>query len=233
MPEPANAHQNERLTELGRVTAHVAQQMCDQLVPVSLYMSLLRRRLSADSGSLDVLAKVEAGFASLEATVSDLVGFAGETAPRWERFDVRQLVEDVLDALSRQLEDQAIMPCVDVPFSTFVTADRNMIRRAILNLVLNALDAMPDGGQLTVTSYEGQGGLELEFADEGNGLDDEARRRAFEPFYTTKSGATGLGLAFVQRTAAAHGGDVSALNCPDGGAAFTLRIPRPAMKAAA
>ena len=108
-----------------------------------------------------------------------------------------------------------------------------MLRRAILNLSLNALDAMPDGGRLFVTTYSGPEGLELEIADTGPGLSEQAQRRAFEPFFTTKSNGTGLGLAIVDRIAEVHGGAVSAANCPEGGAAFTIRIPTRRMEAAA
>ena len=108
-----------------------------------------------------------------------------------------------------------------------------MLQSAILKLALNALEAMPRGGRLVVTSFTGAAGLELEVADSGPGLNDEVRRRAFEPFFTTKSGAHGLGLAVVHRLAEAHGGDVVATNCPEGGAAFTLRIPLHTARAAA
>ncbi len=100
-----------------------------------------------------------------------------------------------------------------------------MLRRAILNLALNAVDAMRDGGELSVTAHSGAAGLEIELADTGPGLSEQARRRAFEPFFTTKSNGTGLGLAIVERIAEAHGGQITAVNRPEGGAAFTLRIP--------
>ena len=73
----------------------------------------------------------------------------------------------------------------------------------------------------------------IEVADSGPGLGEEARRRAFEPFFTTKGSGTGLGLAIVYRTAEVHGGDVTAENCAQGGAAFTIRIPHRPMEAAA
>jgi signal transduction histidine kinase len=92
---------------------------------------------------------------------------------------------------------------------------------------------MPDGGRLFVTTYQGPEGLELEVADSGPGLSEQAQRRAFEPFFTTKSNGTGLGLAIVDRIAEVHGGDVAAANCPDGGAAFTIRIPSRRWEAAA
>jgi len=224
-----------RLADLGRMASHVAHEVRNNLVPVSLYLSLLRRRISEDSGSLDVLGKVEAGFTALDATVNDLLNFTSHSEPQRSRFDVRQLIDEVLTSIGPQLVAQSIEVCFDVPESDRMSADRSMVRRSVLNLILNAVDAMPDGGELTITSYDGANGFELEIADNGVGLSDEARRRAFEPFYTTKSGGTGLGLALVQRVAEAHGGDVTALNCPDGGAAFTLRIPLPriALEAAA
>ena len=99
--------------------------------------------------------------------------------------------------------------------------------------MVNAVEAMPRGGRLVVTSYIGRNGLELEVADSGPGLSDEARRRAFEPYYTTKRDKTGVGLSVVRGIARAHGGDVVAANCPEGGAAFTLRFPPTVSRAAA
>jgi signal transduction histidine kinase len=100
-----------------------------------------------------------------------------------------------------------------------------MLRRAVLNLVLNAVDAMPGGGEIVITACRTRQGLELEVADSGPGLSDRDRARVFEPFFTTKSGGIGLGLSIVFRIAEAHGGAVLVRNCPQGGAAFTLHLP--------
>jgi len=112
-----------------------------------------------------------------------------------------------------------------VPPDLQIVADRDMFRRAVLNMVLNALDAMPEGGCLAIVSCTTPQGVELEIADSGPGLSDHVLPRIFEPFFTTKQGGTGLGLAIVARIAEAHGGEALAVNCPEGGAAFTLRIP--------
>jgi signal transduction histidine kinase len=222
-----------RLADLGQMASHVAHEVRNNLVPVSLYMSLLRRRLSDDSGSLDILAKIEAGFIALDTTVNDLLSFTAHRNPQWQTFLVGDLVEEICESLAPQLEAQRIDVDLDVPPNTLLTADREMFRRAVLNLVLNSIDAMPDGGQLVITSYDGAKGFELEVADSGPGLSDEQKRRAFEPFYSTKQNGTGLGLAIVYHVAEAHGGTVTAMNCPEGGAAFTIRIPRRTMRAAA
>jgi signal transduction histidine kinase len=222
-----------RLADLGQMASHVAHEVRNNLVPVSLYVSLLRRRVSEDSGSLNILAKIEAGFTALEATVSDLLSFTAHRQPQWQTFLVGDLVNEVCESLEPQLEAQMIDVDIDVPPNTLLSGDREMIRRAILNLVLNAIDAMRKGGSLVITSYDGPRGFELEVADSGPGLTDEVKRRAFEPFYSTKQNGTGLGLAIVYHVAEAHGGTVTAANCPEGGAAFTIKIPRRTMRAAA
>jgi len=222
-----------RLADLGQMASHVAHEVRNNLVPVSLYMSLLRRRLTDDSDSLNILAKIEAGFTALEATVSDLLSFTAHRQPQWHTFLVGDLVNEVCESLEPQLEAQMIDVDVDIPPNTLLHADREMIRRAVLNLVLNAIDAMREGGSLVITSYENARGFELEVADSGPGLSEEVKRRAFEPFYSTKQNGTGLGLAIVYHVAEAHGGTVTAMNCPEGGAAFTIKLPRRAMRAAA
>jgi signal transduction histidine kinase len=223
-----------RLADLGRMAAHVAHEVRNSLVPVNLYLSLLKRRLSDDAGSLDVLAKVEAGFFALDATVNDLLSFTAHREPQWRTFIVQDLVDEVFESLAPQMEAQGIEVSLDVPPHTVVTADRDMLRRAILNLALNAIDAMPTGGELVVTSYDGRGGLELEIADSGPGLPQADLARVFDPFFTTKPSGTGLGLSIVHRIVEAHGGRITAMNCPEGGAAFTIELPpRRALGAAA
>lgn len=215
-----------RLADLGQMASHVAHEVKNNLVPVTLNLSLLRRRLSDDERALAVLSQVEAGFQSLDATVNDLLSFTAHRQPQPSSFLVGSLIEEIVESLAPQLEAQAIDVDLDVPPNSVLSGDREMIRRAVLNLVLNALDAMPDGGELVITSYDGASGFELEIADSGPGVPEQHRRRLFEPFFSTKGTGTGLGLAIVEHIAAAHGGSVSVTNCPEGGAAFTLHFPR-------
>lgn len=222
-----------RLADLGQIASHVAHEVRNNLVPVSLYLSLLRRRLSDDQGSLDVLEKVAAGVQALDATVNDLLHFTADRDPHWARINVRELVDDVCRSLAPQLRAQSIEVVENVSEQVTIAADRDMFRRAVLNIALNALDAMPGGGELVFTACADRDAFELEIADSGPGLDEEAARRAFEPFFSTKSTGTGLGLAIVERIAMAHGGRAGVANCPEGGAAFTIRIPQRVLEAAA
>lgn len=214
-----------RLADLGQVASHVAHEVRNNLVPVALYLSVLRRRVANDVASIAALDKIESGFTSLDATVNDLLNFAAERDPQIARVPLRTLVADLQSSLAPQLAAQAIEMSVQVSPRLMVAADRDMLRRAILNIALNALDAMPGGGRLTVAAAEQADGVLIEISDTGPGLSDDARRRAFEPFFSTKSTGTGLGLAIVYRMAEAHGGEATIANRPTGGACFTLRLP--------
>ena len=222
-----------RLADLGQMASHVAHEVRNNLVPLTLYISLLRRRMREDTDNIDVLDKIQAGLTSLEVTVNDLLHFTSEREPQLCWFELYPLLDDVCKSVAPQLSAQGITTEIDTPAGLGIVADRDMLRRALLNLVLNALDAMPDGGELSIIGFQDSYGLVLEVADSGPGLTDDIRRRAFEPYFTTKGTGTGLGLAIVDRIAEVHGGDVTAANCAQGGAAFTIRIPQRRMEAAA
>ncbi|HEY2827248.1 MAG TPA: ATP-binding protein [Pirellulales bacterium] len=217
------AHQN-RLADLGQMTAHVADELRNRLESVALCLSLLQHRLAGESLHRELLDKLAVSVTSIDTTVSDLLYFTTQREPLRRPVELRHMIEEILQSVGPQLESQHVQVDLDVPFVHQLFADREMLRRCILNLMLNAIDAMPKGGHLVITSYSGPHGFELEIADSGPGLSDEVRRRMFEPFFTTKNSSSGLGLAIVSRIAEAHGGDLTARNCPEGGAAFTLRI---------
>jgi signal transduction histidine kinase len=222
-----------RLADLGQMASHVAHEVRNSLVPLTLYVSLLRRHLAGNAYAADVLDKIAAGFSAMEVLVSDLLQFTAHRDPQWQTFRLEPLVREVCEALAPQLAAQGIRAELDIPVTLAVRADRDMLRRATLNLILNALDVMPQGGELTVTGTASAYGIELEIADSGPGIEQSLGPRLFEPFFTTKRGGTGLGLAIVERIAAAHGGTVMARNCPQGGAAFTIRLPSRVLEAAA
>jgi signal transduction histidine kinase len=149
------------------------------------------------------------------------------TRLRWRTLDLRELVSDICQSFSYQMSSRTVEVVIDVPAQQMITADGDMLRQAVANLVIHAIDAMPDGGELVVTSAAGPSMVELEIADSGPGLPDEMREQAADEVFHTSAGTIDFGLAVVCRIAQLHGGRVTAMNCPEGGAAFTLSIPRP------
>jgi signal transduction histidine kinase len=223
-----------RLTDLGQMASHIAHEVRNGLTPLTLYLSLLRRRCENDRDLRNLIDKIDAGFTAMDATVHDLLHFASDREPAWQSFGLGELLHEVLDPLRPQFDAQGIAVVLDVPGALWAVADRHLLRRALLNLILNAIDAMPDGGELVVTGCKTRDGWEVEIADSGPGLPFGLQNQIFEPFVTTKGCGTGLGLAVVYRVAEVHDGSVTAMNCPEGGAAFVLRLPlRRAKEAAA
>lgn len=218
----------DRLADLGRMAAHIAHELRNSLVPVALYLSILDRRID-DSDSRDVLRKVIEAVRAAETTVSDLLQFAADREPQESLFALLGLVEEILAGLHPQIEAQKIRTCVKILQSLFLWADRELIRRVLMNLILNALDAMPQGGCLNIDAETENGDLLLAVADSGPGLDEERRQKIFEPFYTTKPNGTGLGLAVVERLIELHGGTVEASNLQGGGAKFLIILPQRAV----
>ncbi len=214
-----------RLADLGQMASHVAHEVRNNLVPVTLYVGMLRRRLTDDAESLAMLAKISAGFQAMDVMVNDLLHFTSDRDPQLTSFPLRGLAADIEAALAPQFAAQKIRFELKVSSQHTLRADREMLRRALLNLVLNALDAMPQGGTLSISSTISPDAAELRVADSGPGLSDAILPRIFEPFFTTKQAGTGLGLAIVSRIAEAHGGTLSAANGLQGGAVFTLRFP--------
>jgi signal transduction histidine kinase len=141
--------------------------------------------------------------------------------------DVRPLVEQTLGFVAGRAATAAVRIEFAAPGEESNAAvDPGQLRQVLLNLVLNALDAMPQGGTITVTlDRDGEDALTLAVADRGGGLPAALGERIFDPFTTTKETGLGLGLSICKRIAAAHGGTLSAANRAGGGAVFTLRLP--------
>lgn len=222
-----------RLADLGQMAAHIAHELRNALVPVKLYLGLLQRRLSDDPGSAEIVEKIAAALTAVDGTVSDLLQFASDRPVQPRRFRLAPLVAAMFDTLRPTLAGQGIAPEAHLPADLSLYADEQMVQRCLMNLVLNAIDAMPEGGRVIVGAREENGRVVIEVRDEGPGLTEEALCRAFEPFFTTKRQGTGLGLAIVARAMQAHGGEVSIGNRPEGGAAVALIFPARAQEAAA
>ena len=155
---------------------------------------------------------------------------SGETKPKTRpicplRLDLAALILGVADTYDDVFERRKIQLDLDVPHNLWVDLDHILMREAFRKLIDNAIEAMPHGGVLTITSLIGRQGLEIEFADSGCGVSDELKERLFEPFATTKHDHAGLGLSMVKEIVQSHQGNVSVDDCPEGGTAFTLLIP--------
>jgi len=219
-----------RLADLGLVASHIAHEVRNSLMPLTLYTGMLRRQMETIGEDTRVVTKIESGLTILNSTVNDLLHFTADRRPQISSVSLRPLIEEICQQLQPQMTAQRVRLVCDVAAGIVVPADKEMLRRACLNLTLNALDVMPEGGCLTITGTVVGSRVEIEFADTGCGISDFDAAKLFDPFFTTKNTGTGLGLAIVQRVVESHEGHVTARNCPDYGAAFTLVLPHDAQQ---
>lgn len=214
-----------RLADLGQMAAHIAHEVRNGLVPVTVYLSMLKRRLADDSESTRVIGKMEGAFTAVDSIVSDLLQFTSQQPPKPQPTAFRRFCDDLFEPLRANTAAQGITIHVDAADELVLNLDSAMLRRALLNLAFNAIDAMPQGGALHIRARQNDEAACIEVIDSGSGIPADALPRLFEPFYTTKSSGTGLGLAIVQRICEAHGGTILVDNAPGGGARFSIQIP--------
>jgi signal transduction histidine kinase len=150
-------------------------------------------------------------------------------APQLEPVDLNEIVRGAARLFDAQLRTGSHAPIaaeVDCdPGLGMILADPEQVTRALDNLILNAIDAMPAGGTLRIRTRRAEGGAQLEVSDTGQGLTKEECERLFTPYYTTKRHGTGLGLAIVQSVVADHHGKISVESEPGRGAAFRIELP--------
>ena len=169
----------------------------------------------------------------MSTNLNDLIRISSKQSLSFQWLNLRQLVQEVCNSLQTRLSTQSIEVELDIPETTKLWANGEMIRHVLLGLILNAIDAMPDIGQLLITSWSGPQGLDLEIADSRHGVGPYNIEQLFGATYSTKGEERGQGLAMTQQAVALHGGHIEVVDCPQGGAAFTLHFPQQPTKAAA
>ncbi|MBN1206380.1 MAG: GAF domain-containing protein [Myxococcaceae bacterium] len=219
--------QRERLAALGELAAVVAHEVRNPLGAIFNSVSYIRRLIGAGNPALPVVEVVAEEADRLNRIVDDLLHFARPPSPSPTPVPLRRLLEEavrsaLVDA-SGEVEVEWALEA-EVP----VLVDERMIRQAFINLALNSVQAMSQGGTLRVGVRRPAGPrheVQVEFSDTGPGIPAELRARIFEPFFTTKAKGTGLGLAIVKRIVESHAGRVVLESEPGRGTTFRLFLP--------
>jgi signal transduction histidine kinase len=234
--------QRERLVQSERVAAwrelarRLAHELKNPLFPLQLTVENLVRARELSPGEFDEVFRESTNtlsmeIANLKTIIARFSDFSKMPKPELERIDAKDVLARVLalyGAAGNQ-NDSKISFRADISNQPMpLMADPELLHRALSNLVLNAMDAMPDGGTLTLSAKPRGDSIELRVADTGQGLTPEECERLFTPYYTTKQHGTGLGLAIVQSVVADHAGTIAVENCARGGAVFVITLPKAA-----
>lgn len=232
--------QKERLVQTERVAAwrelarRLAHELKNPLFPLQLTVeNLMRARTQSPEQFDDVFRESSSTLLAEIANLKTIIGrfseFSRMPHPELQPVQVNEILRGVVQLFQAQLQAPGRAPIaskleLDESVGT-IAADPDMLHRALSNLVLNAMDAMPNGGTLTLRTRRDDGKIMIEVADTGGGLTREECERIFTPYYTSKQHGTGLGLAIVQSVISDHGGRISVRSEPGSGTTFVIELP--------
>jgi len=231
--------QRERTVQAERVAAwrelarRLAHELKNPLFPLQITVENLRKARGLSPAEFDEVfeestATLLAELANLRTIVGRFSDFAKLPVPQLETVDLNDIVLGVLRLFEAQFQQDASHVTLEIELShepLTVLADREQMGRALKNVILNAMDAMPAGGTVRVATARQPDGVEVRIADTGQGLTPEECERLFTPYYTTKHHGTGLGLAIVQSVVSDHHGRISVTSVRGQGACFTIVLP--------
>lgn len=215
-----------RLAVIGEMAACVAHEIRNPLATIELYSSMLQRRLSADADSVGVTDKIISAIHTLNATVEDILSFAGEINPAFAPCDLRAVINESLALAARHIENKNISVVTKLHDGRMdISADQYMLQRVFLNIILNAAQAVEKNGSITIAATMDNARALVSISDNGCGISADASDKLFTPFFTNKSKGTGLGLAIAHRIIEAHKGSIEGRNNPEKGAVFIVLLP--------
>ncbi len=228
----------ERMASLGKLAAVVAHEINNPLASVVTYSKVLLRRWSSRADASDetheavgILGAIASESARCGEIVSNLLLFARRTGSRMEPTDVNEVINRSLFLIKHKMDLAQVKVELDLlPAMPAVMCDPAQIEQALLALCINAVEAMPNGGTLTLrTAKAGDAGVRVVVEDNGIGMDSEVRAHIFEPFFTTKGEGEGkglgLGLAVVYGIVQRHNGSIDVASAPGQGTRFTVTLP--------
>ncbi len=217
--------QAEKLATAGRMTASMAHEINNPLQAVRNCLHLAARAELGPEKQAEYLALAQSELERLSNTVQRMLNFYRPTSDR-QSVDISALLDHVLSLLKQQLDEHhvEVVQKIAAPLPK-VQAVANQIQQVFINILLNAMDAMPEGGKITITLQSGLNFLEILFQDSGPGVPSELRQAIFEPFTSTKEKGTGLGLSVSYGIISAHGGVLELVENDQPGACFRVALP--------
>jgi signal transduction histidine kinase len=214
----------EQLAAVGQLAAGVAHEIRNPLTSIKMLVQLAIEEES--SLSHDDWNIIEGEVRKMEHSLQTFLSFARPPKPERRRVDLHDVLRTVLGLVRGRAEKQQVTLDVAAPAEPLIlVADAGQLQQVLVNLMLNALDAMPSGGRSIITVRKLGDHLQIEVADNGSGIPPDMMPRLFRPFASGKDTGLGLGLVISQRITEDHGGTLTAANRPGGGAIFTVSLP--------
>jgi signal transduction histidine kinase len=218
--------QIEKMTTMGELAMGIAHEIGNPLAGMKAVVQALQYEDDLPQAMLEPLRRLDAEIDRLAGFLHSFHGFAASTALDLQTVSLPTLIEDVLFWTGKEARSQRVSVDVDIaPDLPALRADAPQLKQVLLNLVMNALHAMPDGGRLQLIGRRGAQGVQIEVVDNGMGIAAEVIQRIFDPFFTTRPGGSGLGLAITAKIVREHGATIHVESTAGQGARFVLVWP--------
>ncbi|MFA7347056.1 MAG: ATP-binding protein [Desulfurivibrionaceae bacterium] len=231
----AALQRSRQLAMVGQMAAGLAHEIKNPLAGIKVSMEVLMNELALSPDDKAIFARTIGEVQRIESLLKNLLNYARTPRPVFSRIDLNQQLENALRNTTLLLKSQEyaaingkgleLVRNLD-PALPMIMADPSQMQQVILNLLLNAMEATPAGGTITVSTRQGRGEtVEVVIGDTGKGMSEEACAKAFQPFYTTKPKGSGLGLAITRRLVEQHHGEIEVASVLGQGATFTITLP--------
>ncbi|MCS7185353.1 MAG: GAF domain-containing protein [Armatimonadetes bacterium] len=217
---------SERLAAIGELAAKIAHDLRSPLVTIGGYARQLQRNLSDPQRVQRNVQIIVDEVERLERQLRDLLDFATPKPPNLQRLNLNEMIRRLAEIHLPSMEAAGVQLVIDLPPNPlFVLADEIQVERVVVNLLRNAVEAMPDGGILSVKVWSENEFVKISVRDTGIGIIPDELPHIFKPFYTTKSSGSGLGLAICKKIVDDHGGQIEVVSSVGEGTTFTITLP--------
>ena len=226
-------HQSEKLASMGRVVSSIAHEIRNPLGIIRSSAELVLRRQKKEdecnpnannNNSTALIEAIHDEACRLSTTITDFLDYARPKVLSCQPVELNTIVDQALIFLGNSLAENNIQTKKDMPAEVLVSGDKDLLYRAIYNIVANSAQALNQNGEITVRAQINEDNVMLDITDNGPGFSEEALQKALDPFFTTKDGGTGLGLAIVQSIIISHKGTITLSNQQEEGAPLGAKV---------
>ena len=217
---------SERLYAIGQLSAGLAHEVRNPLASIGGAAALLRKKPGSEERREEFLGIIEKECSRLNRLLTNFLEFARPRPPQYQLAEVGPILESVVGLAAHAVGNRPIQFRIETaPRVPAIACDPEQIKQVLLNLTINSIQAMPDGGEIVLSTRVDGAQVVLEAKDQGPGISAEHLDQIFDPFFTTKESGTGLGLSVAHQIVSQHGGILSVTNNSGGGTTFSLFLP--------
>jgi len=216
--------QSEKLAALGQIAAGMAHELRNPLTSIKILLYSLIEEFNINEKRPEDVEVIKGEIGKMEELIRRFLDFARPSSPVLEKVNVNEVIEGVISLFGYQMKENDIVLRMNLSPKAEIMADKDHLRQLFLNLILNAIQAMPQGGELRIKTRISDGVLITTIRDTGGGIPKSIMDRIFEPFFTTKEEGIGLGLSIVDRIVKEHNGRIEVESTPGEGTEFKVYL---------